>query len=162
MTYFEDIGGIISAPIDFVWEYLVSEHHGPAHERNARNFEVRETVGRTSLVAAERLFRGKWSAFVSRSTDYPPLCVCNEEVEGDFAGTTFVIIYKPEGNVTRVDVYGDVRSTVLPPDEARREFLELLQGAYEDDIAAINELRRRGAGKRAPGRRPRTRTLDGS
>lgn len=141
MAYFEDKGAIIDAPIEEVWTYLYSEEHGPAHRESARNFEVIETVGATSLVSAERKLHGQWSKFVSKSTDYAPLGIVNEEVEGDFAGTKFVIVYVPEGRVTRVDVYGDVRSKIFAPDEARRLFLELLQGAYEDDAAQMRASR---------------------
>ena len=141
MVYFEDKGAIYDASLDEVWRYLVSEHHGPAHARNARNFEIKGADGPTTLVSAERLLSGKWSTFVSKSTDFPPLCICNEEVEGDFAGTKFVIVYRPEGNVTRADVFGDVQSKVFEPEEAKRRFLELLQRAYEDDIRALHELR---------------------
>ncbi|HTW39758.1 MAG TPA: hypothetical protein VMF04_02720 [Thermoplasmata archaeon] len=144
MVFFEDTGAIIDAPLDLVWKYLASEPHGAAHARSARNFEVTETAGPMSVVAAERLLHGKWTRFVSKSSDFPPLCVVNEEVEGDFEGTRFVILYRPEGNVTRVDVYGDVRSKKFPDAEAHRIFLEFLQGAYEDDAKAIAELRRTG------------------
>jgi hypothetical protein len=139
--YFDDKGAIIDAPLDYVWQYLLSEQHGPAHARSARNFELKETVGATNLIAAERNVRGNWSTFLSKSTDYPPLCIVNEEVEGEFAGTKFVVVYTPEGNVTRVDVYGDVRSAVYPPARARELFLEMLQGAYEDDAAQMRRLR---------------------
>jgi hypothetical protein len=141
MTYFEDTGALIDAPIELVWEYLSSEFHGPAHARHARNFEVRETIGETALVYAERFQDGAWQPFVSKSTDYPPLCVCNEEIEGEFAGTKFVVVYRPQGKVTQVDVYGDLRSG-HPPPEARRRFLGLLQSAYEDDVEGIAALRR--------------------
>jgi hypothetical protein len=141
VVFFEDKGAIIDAPIDYVWQYLSSEAHGGAHSGNARNFELKETIGATSLVSAERKLHGSWSSFVSKSTDYPPVCIVNEEVEGEFAGTKFVLVYTPEGNVTRVDVYGDVRSKVCAPDQAKRLFLELLQGAYEDDAAQIRKHR---------------------
>ena len=143
MVYIEDTGTIIDAPVGFVWDYLESEHHGPAHSKSARNFQVKETVGSTTLVSAERYLNGKWSTFVSKSSDFAPFCVCNEEVEGDFAGTKFVILYRPKGLQTRVDVYGDVRSTVFDPDEAKKIFLKLLENAYLDDVAVISELRRK-------------------
>ena len=145
MVFFEDQGAIIDAPIEEVWEYLYSAEHGPAHRESARNFEVKETIGATSLVSAERRVRGQWQPFVSKSTDYPPLCIVNEEVEGDFAGTKFVVLYTPEGRVTRVDVFGDVQSKVYAPDEARRLFLEMLQGAYEDDAARMSARGKRAA-----------------
>ena len=143
MTYFEDTGSILDAPIDYVWEYLMSEEHGSAHARNARHFEVRETTGSTSVVAAERLLHGEWTPFVSRSTDFPPFAVCNEEIEGDFAGTKFVILYRPHGHQTRVDVYGDIRSDRFELERAKQLFLELLTMAYDDDVAKMKELRRR-------------------
>jgi len=143
MVYFEDTGTVIDAPVWFVWDYLESEHHGPAHSRNARNFQVKETVGRTALVSAERFLNGKWSTFVSKSSDFAPFCVFNEEVEGDFAGTKFVILYRPKGNQTQVDVYGDVQSTTFHMDEAKRIFLQLLENAYLDDVVVIAELRKK-------------------
>jgi hypothetical protein len=146
MAYFEDKGAIIDASIEDVWKYLYSEAHGSAHHENARNFELKETIGATNLVSAERKLQGQWSKFVSKSTDYSPVCIVNEEIEGDFAGTKFVIVYTPEGRVTRVDVYGDVQSKIFAPDEARRLFLELLQGAYEDDAAQIRAGRGRAKG----------------
>jgi hypothetical protein len=100
VAYFEDTGAVIDAPIAQVWAYLVSEDHGPADSESARNFEVKETVGPTATVSAERFLNGKWSTFVSTSSDFSPFCICNEEVEGDFAGTKFVILYRPEGHRT--------------------------------------------------------------
>jgi hypothetical protein len=140
MVYFEDTGTVIEAPIDSVWEYLVSEHHAPAHSKSTRNFQVKETIGSTAVVSAERFLNGTWSGFVSRSTDFPPLCICNEEVEGDFAGTRFVVLYRPHGTRTQVEVYGDVQSRVFAPEEARRTFLQLLESAYLDDSAAMREI----------------------
>ena len=142
MVYFEDLGTVIDAPIGFVWDYLESEHHGPAHSKNARNFQVKETVGPTALVSAERYLNGKWSTFVSKSSDFAPFCVCNEEVEGDFAGTKFDILYRPKKNQTQIDVYGDVQSRVFGLDEAKEIFLKLLENAYLDDVAVISELRK--------------------
>jgi hypothetical protein len=143
MVYFEDTGSVIEAPIEFVWEYLVSEQHGPVHSKSARKFELKETVGPTSLVSAERYLNGKWSTFVSKSTDFAPFCICNEEVEGDFAGSKFVLLYRPKGNRTQVDVYGDVQSKVFTPDEAKKTYLKLLENAYEEDVSVISKLHKK-------------------
>jgi hypothetical protein len=141
MVYFEDIGTIVDAPVAFVWDYLESEHHGPAHSKSARNFQVKETIGSTAVISAERYLNGKWTTFVSRSSDFAPFCVCNEEIEGDFAGTKFVILYRPQGLQTRIDVYGDVQSTVFDSSDAKRIFLQLLENAYLDDASVIADLR---------------------
>jgi hypothetical protein len=154
MVYFEDTGTLIAAPLEFVWEYLVSEHHGPAHAKSARHFEVRETIGATAVIAAERFLDGHWKRFVSRSTDFPPFCVCNEEIEGDFAGTKFVLLYRPVGGQTQVDVFGDVQSTEFPPEVAKRRFLGLLEAAYLDDLPVLLELRRVRAAARDPAGAP--------
>jgi hypothetical protein len=144
MTYFEDTGTVIDAPIDDVSRYLVSEHHGAAHSSSARNFEVKETAGASGVIAAERFLDGRWSPFLGRSTDFPPFCVCNAEIEGDFAGTKFVLVYRPEGRRTRIDLYGGVRSNVFDAETARRKFLRLLEGAYDEDAAAMRKCRRPG------------------
>ena len=143
MVYFEDTGTVIDAPVEFVWEYLVSEHHGPAHSTSARNFQVKETIGLTSLISGERYLNGKWSTFVSKSSDFPPFCICNEELEGDFAGSRFVLLYRPRGDQTQVDVYGDIQSKVFRSDEAKKIFLKLLENAYLDDESVISRLRKK-------------------
>jgi hypothetical protein len=141
MTYFKDLGAVIDAPLDFVWRYRTSEDHGSAHTRNARNFGLKEMIGTTAVIEAERKIGDRWAPFVSKSTDFSPFCVCNEEIEGDFAGTRYVLLYHPDGQKTRIDVYGDVQSSVYPPEEAERVFLGLLKSAYEDDVAVIAKLR---------------------
>jgi len=146
MVYFEDTGTVIDAPVGFVWDYLESEHHGPAHSKSARNFHVKETVGATTVISAERFLNGKWTPFLSKSSDFAPFCVFNEEVEGDFAGTKFIILHRPKGQRTQVDVYGDVQSAVFGPDEAKTTFLKLLENAYLDDLAVITELRKKLTG----------------
>ncbi len=143
MAYFEDVGTVIYAPIEFIWAYLVSPHHAPAHAKSARGFTVRETAGATSVVASERRLGGRWSPVVSRTTDFPPFCVLNEEIEGEFQGSKFVLVYRPSGTKTRIDVYGDVQSRGSEPAEARRTFLRMLGQAYREDAAVIAHLRER-------------------
>jgi hypothetical protein len=140
MVHFEDAGSILDAPLETVWKYRVSDLHGRAHHARARNFELLETGGGPALVSAERLLDGRWKRFVSRSADYPPLCIVNEEVEGEFAGTKFVLLYRPVGQRTRVDVIGDVQSPTFSPEVAKGKFLETLAEAYEDDVVGIRQL----------------------
>jgi hypothetical protein len=147
MVYFEDLGSTIEAPIEVVWEYLESEQHGDAHSARARNIKVREAAGPTSVVSGEHLDHGTWSPFCQRATEFPPLCTCIEELEGDFTGTRFVLLYRPEGEKTRVDVYGDVQSRVLDPKTALSQFLKRLESAYDDDLAGITEFLRKRSSK---------------
>ncbi len=144
MVYFEDTGTLIAAPIDFVWEYLASERHAEAH-RDVRNFRLLKTEGTTSTVRFERLLHGTWTKGVNRTTEFPPFCICIEEIEGTFAGSRFVLHYRPVGNQTQVNVYGDVRSKQVTPARAKRLFLDTLEGAYLADVPVLLAFRRERA-----------------
>lgn len=148
MVFIEDNGAIYDASLEDLWQYLASPEHGSAHAGSARNLRVTSTDGPNALTSAERRLEGRWTAFVSKTSGFPPLCVCSEELEGDFAGTKFVSVYRPEFHVTRVDLFGDVRSPVFPPEEAHRKFLATLQVAYEEDVRGLRAYRER-AGRRA-------------
>ncbi len=152
MTYFEDTGTLIAAPIDFVWEYLESQRHATAH-RDVRSFRLLKTEGATSTVRFERFLQGKWSKGVNRTTEFPPFCICVEETEGTFAGSRFVLHYRPVGNQTQVNVYGDARSKRLPPARAKRLFLDTLESAYLADVPVLLAFRRERARARARRRR---------
>ena len=103
MVYFEDTGAMIDVPIEIVSKYLVSSAHGPVHSRDARKFKIVDMDGPTAVISGERRLRGRWVTFVTRTTDYAPLCICSQEIRGDFAGTTFVQRYRPRGKPTQVD-----------------------------------------------------------
>jgi hypothetical protein len=144
VVYFEDVGTVYEASLDELWKYLGSEEHGGAHVGNARNFQVKETSGNTTVISAERNLTGQWMAMLSKSTEFPPFCICYEEIEGLFAGTKFVALYRPKGGSTQVDVFGDIQSRTLPIGEAKTLFLASLVGAYADDAKALKTFLKRG------------------
>ena len=47
----------------------------------------------------------------------PPVSVVTEWLEGVLAGSKLVYVYSPQGNKTRIDVYGDFTSRTLTPDD---------------------------------------------
>jgi hypothetical protein len=139
MIYIHDEGSVYDAPIDVVWDYLMhaGEDHVKAHASSAHFFEVKELSKTSAIVTAERKINGRWSRFVTRSTDYPSLGIVNEELEGDFAGSKFMVIYTPDGNKTRVEAYGELKSDTIPQSEIEQVFLKLLESSFNEDVPAL-------------------------
>ncbi len=142
MVYAEDTGTLLDAPFDVVWEYLGSARHGRAHAGSLRNLRPETLTASSARVAAERRRRGRWETFVVRSTDLAPLCLLVEELESSTAGTKTVSLYSPCGDRTRVDVYADVRSDSLPPEEWAPETWARVEGAYREDREPLAEFAR--------------------
>ncbi len=142
MTYFEDSGDSIPLPIEVVVKFLNSPEHGRAHAKDVRNFKVVKTEGRTMTLSFERFRDGRWTPALSRLTTFPPYCFFVEELKGTYAGTRFVGIHRPAGKRTRVDIFGDVRSRVYSPAEAKRRLLRTLGDAHREDLAAIRAWRK--------------------
>ena len=125
-----------------VWKYLseAGEAHARAHSASARFLGAQELAKNVVVVTAERKIAGRWSRFVTRSTEYAPLAVVNEELEGDFAGSKFVVVYTPHGHQTRVDLFGEFRSATIPSRQVEPLVRGLFQAAYEDDVPAVREF----------------------
>jgi len=143
VVYFEDMGTAIDLPLDELEALLETEEHGSAHAEDVRNFQVVETVGPTIVLAYERRFEGRWRKAKTRLTAFPPYCRCVEDLEGDFAGTRFFVLHRPDGERTRVDVFGDVRGPSKSPEQLRRLWLDILAKAHEEDLATLRKLRGR-------------------
>ncbi len=140
MVYFEDLGAVIDAAGPELSDFLDSELHGGFHT-GARNFEVKERAGSTVVIAFERLIEGTWSRAACRVTDFAPFCVCVEEIEGELAGTKLVLIRRPKGDRTQVDVYGDIRSKTFDEKAALKFFLDDLESTHREDVNALSIYR---------------------
>lgn len=127
MVYLKDEGSEFDAPIDFVWKYIFGgEGHDKSH-KTTRNPKFKEISDITIEYGSERLLRGKWAPDRMRITMVPPISVTTEWLDGVLAGSKFVYVYRPVGEKTRIDVYGEFTSPTLTPQEveaAAREFLE--------------------------------------
>ena len=139
MVFVKDEGSLFDAPIDFVWKYASGgEAHDSAH--TTTRFPKFEKVSDiTLLYGSERYLRGKWTPDRMRISMFPPVSIVTEWLEGVLAGSTFVYVYSPHGNQTRIDVYGEFTSKTLHPSEVEVVAREFLDSEFAADAPAVRE-----------------------
>jgi hypothetical protein len=139
MVYLKDEGSVFDAPIGFVWKYIESgDTHDSAH-KTTRNPKFGKVSDITFLYGSERLLRGKWAPDQLRISMFPPISVVTEWLEGALAGSKLVYLYSPQGEKTRIDVYGEFTSNTLPPEEVEAAAREFLETEFAADAPAIRE-----------------------
>ena len=143
MVYVEDMGTVLEIGLKELESFLESEEHSAAHPGDVRNFQVVESSGPTVVLAFERRLDGQWKKSSSRITSFPPYCRCIEEFEGDFAGSRFVGVHRPDGARTRVDLFGDIQCKGKSPEETRTLWLAMLAKTHEEDVASLKRYRER-------------------
>jgi len=141
--YFEDLGSTLDIPLEEMESFLESGEHSSIHSEDVRNFAVAETLGSTIVLTFERMIDGQWKPSRSRVTSFPPYCRFIEETEGDLAGTRFVVVHRPEGAKTRVDLFGDVQCKGKSPEQIRKYWQSTLDKAHDEDRAALRKFRGR-------------------
>lgn len=140
MVYVRDEGATLDAPVDVVWQYMSS---GAAHMQAHKLIRNRTTqpAGENAIrVTMDRNWNGQWVKVVSRMTILPPLGIAQEFLEGPFAGSKAMMVYSPEGNKTRVDVYGDFVSPTIPEKDVETAALRWLAETYDEDAPVIQAL----------------------
>jgi hypothetical protein len=95
------------------------------------------------VLTFERNLDGRWQRSSSRITSFPPYCRWIEEFEGDFAGSRFVVVHRPEGAKTRVDFFGDIQCKGKSPEQIRKYWQSTLDKAHDEDLAALRKFRNR-------------------
>ncbi len=142
--YVRDEGSAFDAPIEVVWNYLMDSggRHAAAHQASARFRATKEISKNSSEATGDRMIDGRWSKFVARSTDFAPLAVVNEELEGDLAGSKFVLVYTPQRQRTRVAMYGDFQSETIPRVRLERVVLDLFATSYNEDVPGLAAFQR--------------------
>jgi hypothetical protein len=149
MVYLKDEGSEFDAPIDFVWKYIFGGlDHDSAH-KTTRNPKFGTVSEITFTYGSERHLRGKWAPDQLRISMFPPVSVVTEWMEGVLAGSKLVYLYAPDGDKTRIDVYGEFTSKTLPPEEVEAAAREFLESEFRDDSAAIRAAyaKEKGAGR---------------
>jgi hypothetical protein len=138
LVYFEDRGSVIDAPIDVVWEYILTdnEFHSKAHNTSLRNMKWKDLSEITGEGTCEVMRGGRWSKMKFRVTTIPPFVRISEEFEGPYAGQKMVFLYTPKGRRTAVDVF------VLTPKNVAEETRRTLAHAHEEDVPMIREFLR--------------------
>jgi hypothetical protein len=136
MVHVKDEGSHFDAPIETVWAYIRAPDHGPAH-RNTRNHQVKPLGENGALVSMEQEMGGKWVKVANRITNYPPVGMAIEVVEGPMAGTKMLNVYTPKGNKTGIDVYGEFVSAQIPAAQLEPTVRGFLEEVFNEDSAAI-------------------------
>jgi hypothetical protein len=137
MVYVADEGSTFDAPIDVVWKYIFDDKaHDSAH-KTTRNPKFEKVSDVTFVYASERYLRGHWAADRLRISMFPPVSVVTEWLDGVLAGSTFVYLYTPEGNKTRIDVYGEFTSKSVPASEVEAAAREFLETEFDADAPVI-------------------------
>jgi len=139
MVYLKDEGSVFDAPIGFVWKYIFGgEDHDKAH-KTTRNPKFGKVSDITILYGSERFLLGKWAPDQLRISMFPPVSVVTEWLEGALAGSKLVYVYSPQGEKTRIDVYGEFTSKTLPSEEVEAAAREFLETEFAADAPAIRE-----------------------
>jgi hypothetical protein len=152
MVYLKDEGSVFEAPIDFVWEYIYGGQGHDSVHKTTRNSKFGKVSDITILYGSERLPRGKWAPDQLRISMFPPISVVTEWLEGVLAGSKLVYLYSPQGDKTRIDVYGEFTSKSLPPEEVEAAAREFLESEFAADAPKIREeyLKAKKGGAKAP------------
>lgn len=139
MVYVKDEGSVFDAPIDFVWKYIFGgEAHDSAH-KTTRNPKFEKYSDITIIYGSERYLRGKWAPDRMRISMFPPVSVVTEWIDGVLAGSKMTYVYSPQGNETRIDVYGEFTSKTLPAHEVEAAAREFLDSEFAADAPAIRD-----------------------
>jgi hypothetical protein len=139
MVYLKDEGSEFDAPIDFVWKYIFGGGDHDSVHKTTRNSKFGKYSDITILYGSERLLRGKWAPDQLRISMFPPVSVVTEWIEGVLAGSKLVYVYSPQGDKTRIDVYGEFTSTTLPAHEVEAAAREFLETEFAADAPAIHD-----------------------
>ncbi len=142
MTYFEDRGAVLDAPLEVVWDYIEKdeEFHPKAHRASLRNLESRDLSEVTSLINCEVRWGSRWRKMVTRLTSIRPALRVNEELEGRYAGSKMVFLYTPRGAKTVVDVLCYMRSSELTPEEMKRVTMGTLAKTHSEDAPFLRRF----------------------
>jgi hypothetical protein len=145
LTYFEDRGTLLDAPLEVVWDYLEKdeEFHPKAHVTSLRNFESQHLSELTSLIRCEVRWAGQWRKMVSRLTSIRPVMRINEELEGPYAGSKMAFSYSPRGSKTAIDVLCYMHSSEHSPRELRRQVLGDLARTHAEDEPFLHRFARK-------------------
>ena len=152
MTYVEDRGTVLDAPLEVVWDFMEKdeEFHPKAHATTLRNFVAKDLSDVTTLLRCEVRDGGRWRKMVARMTTIRPAVRILEELEGPFAGSKTVHVYRPRGRKTSVDVLCYMHSTELSPKEIKRQRMRTYASSHAEDVPFLRRFTRKHPAGLAP------------
>lgn len=112
MVFSAEEGGIFEAPIDRVRKYFDDESHDRAHPKT-RAVVIEPGPDSSFILSADGETGGQWHREKEHTTLLRRLGYTSEVLEGTFAGSKWVLLCRPEGRRTRVDICGDLVSSLL-------------------------------------------------
>ena len=150
-VHFEDKGTVYEAPIEVVWDFMLhdEEFHPRAHGGGLRNLRWKDVNEITGLASFETHGTGRWIKRSSRITTVPPVARILEELTGRYAGSKIVFLYTPKGERTGVDVFAELASDTLSPEELEDEWRRTLEKSFEEDVPWLRKLVEKRSGKRS-------------
>lgn len=143
MVYFEDMDTPFEVSMEGLAGWDDSEEHAAAHSGSVRNFEVVENAGASIVVTYERNIGGVWQKARTRVTSFPPYCRFIEELEGEFAGSRFVGLHRPDGPRIMIDIFGDIQSKSMSGEALRKYWLDVLATTHDEDLSSLRRFRSR-------------------
>jgi hypothetical protein len=128
-----------------MWDFIEKdeEFHPTAHAATLRNFKAKDLSEVTSLINCEVRWGGHRRKMVTRFTSIRPAVRINEELEGPYAGSKFVLLYSPRGRRTAVDVLCYMHSSELSPKQIKRETMKTLAKAHAEDMPLLRRFARK-------------------
>jgi hypothetical protein len=142
VVHFRQEGTIYDVPIELLWEFMVWEGHGPAHEKTLRNMTVLEEIPHGIRYTCETLRGGEWRKIAGRVLDFPPLVRVVEETDGLYKGTQMVFLYTPVRKRTRLDIIARFVSGVLDPKALERHMVDSIDLAGREDEPYLQKFAR--------------------
>ncbi|MFZ1023632.1 MAG: hypothetical protein WAN87_05815 [Thermoplasmata archaeon] len=139
MVFIFDDSGVFEAPIGTVWTYFNSglAHRSAHHHRKSKLEELSEA----SFVACwEQDYEGGPVVFRVHGTEYPPLGLAYEILEGPFVGSKFFIYYTPLGDRTRVSLVGEFASDSIPTAELESKVTDFFATEFEQDRMGLHRF----------------------
>jgi len=140
MVHIEDVGSHFDAPIELVWKFIQSDRDHAESHSDRRNVHGEPAGPNMMKVTWEQNVQGNWVKVANHVTMFPPVAVLVDSTEGPLAGSKFLMVYKPNGAKTGVNVYGDFHSKVIPAAQLEPMVLASLESAFNDDSAAIRAM----------------------
>ncbi|MFZ0829784.1 MAG: hypothetical protein WCB18_03570 [Thermoplasmata archaeon] len=137
MVFVADWGSKFDAPVEVVWQFVMSDDdHGDSH-KGRRNVERKSINENTVMLSWEQNMDGNWVKLSNRLTFHPPIGFFVEPMEGPMAGSKFFNYYVPKGHETEVVVVGDWHSKMIPEAQLEKAVMANLEHVFQEDTAGI-------------------------
>ena len=143
--YFRDTGSVYDAPLEAVWDFILhdEEFHPQAHRGSLRNFKWKDVNEITGVASYEVQRAGRWTKKTSRLTTIRPVARIQEELTGRYAGSKIVYLYTPKGERTGIDVFAELASDTLSPEELENEWRQTLTNSFNEDVPWLRKFVRK-------------------